>query len=181
MKIMENTQKFLLFVIILGIVFATFETALAAEPILGEVTLNPQHPAKLSKITFTATIIGEDIKTVKIIVLECNETTGICQNTRDNQTMQHIGGSLYETNITLDYSTASYITYWVYVESNTGETITLPDAHGVKLNLSVSSNNGNSGNGNNTNGNGETPGFEAAFFIAAICVALIFISRKRFR
>jgi uncharacterized membrane protein YeaQ/YmgE (transglycosylase-associated protein family) len=180
-KIMKNKQKFLLFVTILGIVFATFGPALAVEPILGEVTLNPEHPTKLSKITFIATIIGEDIKTVKIIVLECNASTGICQNTRDNQTMHHIGGDIYETNITLDYAPASYITYWVYVESITGETSTLPDVHGIKLNLSVGSSNGDSDNGDNSNGNGKTPGFEAALFIAAVCGALILIGRKRSR
>jgi hypothetical protein len=172
----------LLFVIVIGSVTATFGSALAAEPILGEVTLNPEHPTKLTKITFTANIIGEDIKTVKIIVLECNATTGICQNNRDNQTMQHIEGSLYRANVTLDYAPASYITYWVYVESNTGATTTLPDTHGVKLNLSVTSNNGN--NGNNSDGGKKSPGFEVVLIIAAVCGAVILVvlvGRKRFR
>jgi hypothetical protein len=177
---MKNMQKFLLFVAFLGIVCTTFGPAMAAESVLGEVTLNPEHPTKLSTITFTASVIGEDIKIVKIIVLECNATTGVCQNTRDNKTMQHIGGSLFEANITLDYAPASYITYWVYVESNSGETVLLPDTHGVKLNLSVSSTNGSSGDGNNS-GNGKTPGFEVVLFIAAVCSALILVGRKRFR
>jgi hypothetical protein len=173
---MKNEQKFLLFVIVIGIISATFGSALAAEPILGEVTLTPEHPTKLSKITFTANIIGEDIKTVRIIVLECNATAGVCQNNRDNQTMQHIEGSLYRANITLDYTTASYITYWIYVESNTGATITLPDTYGVKLNLSVTSN-----NGNNDNGGEKSPGFEVVLFIAAVCGVVILLGRKRFR
>lgn len=174
---MKNKQKIILYAIIIGCITTTFGTALAADPILGEVTLNPEHPTKLSKITFSANIIGEDIETVKIIVLECNATTGICQNNRDNQTMQHIEGSLYRTNITLDYATASYITYWVYVESVTGVTTTLPNAQGVKINLSVGSNNGN----NSNNGNDETPGFEVVLFIVAVCSAMIVIGRMRFR
>jgi hypothetical protein len=176
MKTMKNEQKFLLFIIVISIITTTFGSALAAEPILGEVTLNPEHPTKFQKITFTANVIGEDIKTVKIIVLECNATTGVCQNNRDNQTMQHIEGSLYRTNVTLDFAQSSYINYWVYVESNTGATTTLPDTQGVKLNLSVTSN-----NGNNDNGGMKSPGFEVVLFIAAVCAAMILLARKRFR
>jgi len=173
---MKNEQKFLLFFLVIGIITATFGSALAAEPILGEVTLSPEHPIKLSKITFTVNVSGEDFKTVKIIVLECNATTGICQNSRDNKTMQHIEGSLYRANVTLDYTLASYITYWVYVESNVGTTALLPNAHGVKLNLSVALN-----NGNNDNGGKKTPGFEGVLFIAAVCSVMILLGRKRFR
>jgi uncharacterized membrane protein YeaQ/YmgE (transglycosylase-associated protein family) len=175
MKAMKNEQRFLLFFLVIGIITATFGSALAAVPILGEVTLSPEHPTKLSKITFTVNVSGEDIKTVKIIVLECNATTGICQNNRDNQTMQHIEGSFYRANVTLDYTPASYITYWVYVESN-AETTILPNTHGVKFNLSVASN-----NGNNDNGGKKTPGFEGVLFIAAVCGAMILLGRKRFR
>jgi len=179
---MKNERMFLLIVIVTGIISATFGSALAAEPILGEVTLNPEHPKKLSKITFNVNVIGDDIKTVKIIVLECNATVGICENNRDNETMTHIEGSLYRANITLDYTPASYITYWVYVESGTGTTITLPDTHGVKLNLSVDSNNGNnSTNGNNDNGGNNIPGFEVVLLIAAVSGAMILLGRKRFR
>jgi hypothetical protein len=176
MNTMKNEQKFLLFVIVIGMISATFGSALAAEPILGEVTYTPEHPTKLSKITFSANIIGEDLKTVRIVVLECNATTGVCQNNRDNQTMEHIDGSLYRANVTLDYSPASYITYWVFVESNTGATTTLPDIHGVKVNLSVTPNNGNNGDGEK-----KSPGFEAVLFIAAVCGVVILLGRKRFR
>jgi hypothetical protein len=179
---MKNQQKFLLFFLVIGMITATFGSALAAAPILGGVTLSPEHPTKLSKITFTVNVSGEDFKTVKIIVLECNATTGICQNNRDNQTMQHIEGSLYRADVTLDYTPASYITYWVYVESNAGTTSLLPNTHGVKLNLSVASNNGNnSNNGSDNNGGKKTPGFEGVLFIAAVCGVMILLGRKRFR
>ncbi len=171
---MKNEQKFLFLVIAIGIYTATVGSAVAAEPTLGQVTLNPEQPTKFSKITFTVNVIGEDIKTVKIVVLECNASTGVCQNTRDNQTMQNIGGSQYRADVTLDYPSASYITYWVFVETNAGATATLPDKQGVKLNLSAGSSNGN-------NGGDDTPGFEGALFIAAICGALILLARKRFR
>jgi hypothetical protein len=183
MRTMKNKRKLLLFVIALSCIIPTIQTAIAAGPILGDVTLNPEHPTKLSKITFDVNVIGEDIKTVKIFVLECNESTGICQNSYDNQTMQHIEGSLYRANITLDYAPASYITYKVYVEDNIGEITPLPNKQGVKLDLSAGSSNGNnSTNGNNNKGDG-SPGFEVVLFIAAVCVcgAIILLGRKRFR
>jgi hypothetical protein len=148
----------------------------AAEPVLENVTLTPPTPTKLSKVTFTAYVVGDDIQTVKIGVLECNATTGICQNTRDNVTMQHMEGIIYQANVTLDYAPASYLTYWVYVQYG-GQWITLPDSHGVKVNLTATPTNGD-GNGNN---NGTIPGFEMVFMVAAIAISLIVLGRKRFR
>jgi hypothetical protein len=159
MNMMKNERKFLFIGIVSCILIATCGPALAAEPILGEVTLSPEHPTKLSKITFTLNVIGEDIILVKVVVLECNWTNKICQNNRDNQTMEHIGGTLYRANITLDYPTASYITYWVYVEQAGGPTAVLPNAHGLEMNLTVPPTDGNhTGDGNNTNGEKKTPG-----------------------
>jgi len=181
--IMMNNERKLLFIgIVSCILIATCAPALAAEPILGEVTLSPEHPTKLSRITFTLNVIGQGITLVKVVVLECNWTTKICQNNRDNQTMQNIGGTLYRANITLDYPTASYITYWVYVEQAGGPATVLPDAHGVKMNLSVPSTDGNhTGNGNNTNGGKKIPGFEVALFVAAVSSAIILLGRRRYR
>lgn len=179
---MKNTRKFLFCIIVIACMTATLESTVVAQPVLGEVTLTPDHPTKLSTIKFDVNVVGEDIKTVKIIVLECNATTGICQNNRDNQTMQHIGGNLYRANITLDYAPASYITYWVYVEGSTGLSTTLPNSHGVKLNLSVESHNGNNtDDGNNQDGGKKSPGFEVILLFAAVMVAVILVGRKRFR
>jgi hypothetical protein len=125
---------------------------------------------------FDINVIGDDIKTVKIFVLECNATTGVCQNSYDNKTMQHIQGSLYRANITLDYAPASYITYKIYVESNTGTITVLPNSQGVKLNLTVTPSDGNNGDGGNI-----IPGFEAVVFIGAVSIAIILAVRKRFR
>ena len=148
----------------------------AAEPVLENVTLTPPTPTKLTTVTFTAYVVGDDIQTVKIGVLECNATTGICQNNRDNITMQHVEGIIYQANVTLNYAPASYLTYWVYVQYG-GQWITLPNSHGVKVNLTTTPSNGD-GNGSN---NGKTPGFEMVLMIAAIAISLIVLGRKRFR
>jgi hypothetical protein len=175
---MKNARIFLLIMVAIGSITAPFASVVTAQPVLGEVTLTPTNPTKLSTIQFDVNVIGEDIKTVKIVVLECNATTGICQNNRDNKTMVHIGGNLYRANITLDYTPATYITYWVYVEDSVGLSTTLPNSHGVKLNLTVESNNGN----NSNNGGGKKqPGFEVVLLITAVCGALILVGRKRFR
>ena len=176
---MKNKYKLLLVSILSCIVLANCCQAAASQPALGDVTLSPEHPTKLSKITFTVNVIGEDITLVKLTVLECNWTNKICQNSRDNQTMDHIGGTVYRTNITLDYPTASYITYWVYIESIGAPPVVLPDAHGVKMNLSVSSADGNhTGDGG---GGKKSPGFEIVLFAVAVCGAMILIGRRRYR
>ncbi len=116
--------------------------AAAAEPVLDHVTLTPTSPTKLSTVTFTAYIVGDEIQAVKIGVLECNATTGVCQNNRDNVTMKHLEGIIYQANVTLDYAPATYLTYWVYVQYG-GKWYTLPDSKGVKVNLSIIPPNGN--------------------------------------
>jgi hypothetical protein len=176
MMSMKNAWKFLFGILALGCITATFGTIVEAQPVLGEVTLTPEHPTKLSTIQFDVNVIGENLKTVKIIVLECNASTGICQNSRDNQTMQHIGGTLYRANITLDYAPASYITYWVFVEDTAGLTATLPNSHGVKLNLSVETH-----DGGNQDGGKITPGFEVILLVIAVSVVVLLLGRKRFR
>ena len=178
MKAMKNEQKCLLFFLVLGIITATFGSALAAQPTLGEVTVNPEHPMRFSEVTFSVNVIGEGISSVKIAVLECNASAGICEKNRDNITMQLVDGNLYRASVTLNYATASYLSYWIYVQDSTGLT-TLPNAQGVKVNVSVSSTNGT--NGNNNNGGGKSPGFEMVLFIAAVCGMMILLGRKRFQ
>jgi hypothetical protein len=178
MKAMKNEQKCLLFFLVLGIITTTFGSALAAQPTLGEVTVNPEHPIRFSKVTFTIKVIGEGISSVKIAVLECNASAGICEKNRDNITMQLVDGNLYRANVTLNYATASYMSYWIYVQDITGTT-TLPNAQGVKVTLSASSTNGT--NGNNDNGGGKSPGFEMVLFIAAVYGMMILLGRKRFQ
>ena len=178
MKVMKNLRKCLLFLFVIGIITATIGSAVTALPTLGEVTVNPEHPTRLSTVTFTVNVIGEDIKTVKIAVLECNASSGLCELNRDNVTMQFEEGSTYKGTVTLNYPTASYLSYWIYVQNNSC-TIVLPNSEGVKVNLSISSINGN--NCSNNNDGVDSPGFEVIIFIAAICCMMILLGRKRFR
>lgn len=175
-KMMKNVRKCLLFLFVISIITATVGSAVAVLPTLGEVTLNPEYPTRLSTVTFTADVIGENINTVKIAVLECNATSGLCELNRDNVTMQLVGVSTYKATVTLNYPTASYLSYWFYVQNNS-ETIVLPNTQGMKVNLSINPINGNNGNNNG----GDSPGFEVVVFIVAVCGMIILLGRKRFR
>src|SRR5512137_2165528 len=138
MKAMKNKHKCILFFLVIGIITVTLGSMVAAQPTLGEVTVNPERPMRFSEVTFCVNVIGEGISSVKIAVLECNASAGICEKNRDNVTMQLVDGGLYRASVTLNYATASYLSYWIYVQDSTGLT-TLPNAQGVKVNVSVSS------------------------------------------
>jgi len=176
---MMKQKRMLIFIgIVSCLVLNISSPAMAAEPVLGEVTLSPEHPTKLTTVTFTVNVIGEDISLAKVVVKECDKTS--CQRTLDNVTMQSLGGTRYRANVTLDYPTATYITYWVYIERTAGPTAVLPDSHGVIVNLTASPSDGNQ-SGNNSNNGKKQPGFEVALFIAAVGGALILAGRRRYR
>jgi len=174
---MMNQKRMLIFIgIVSCVVLNICCPVMAAEPpVLGEVTLIPEHPTKLSTITFTVNVIGEDISLVKVVVKECSPS--ICQPKLDNVTMKTLGGTQYRANVTLDFPSATYITYWVYVERTGGPAAVLPDTHGINLTLATSPSDGNQSDNNSK----KTPGFEVVFFIAAVGGALILAGRRRYR
>jgi hypothetical protein len=150
-------------------------TSVVAKPVLGTVTITPEQPQKGSTVTFTVEVTGTDIQSVYLGVLECNEQTGVCENRPDNVSMAFVSGSTYRAEVTLNYPTATYMTYWVYVHSE-GNWTTLPDADGEKVTLATTPDN------NQTNGDGDsngTPGFEVVPLLAAVGIAALILRRKR--
>jgi hypothetical protein len=172
---MKNERKIIVFVILAVISFFGTNIGVAVAPTIEEITLSPSNPTPQSTITFSADISGDTPSDVWLMVEECNRTLNVCYPDVQNVSMEKIETGPYETNVTLKYAGATYITYWISVKSD-GEWI---KSSKTEFNLSEKPNgnqNGDDGNGNSGN---NTPGFELVPFLIAVGLVILFFRRKR--
>ena len=158
-------------------------TGTAAEPIIKEITLDPEEPSPLSTITFTAVINNSNnLDDVRLIVQEC--TDSLCYAIGSNESMLAVDNNTYQTTVTLTHNDATYIKYHLEIETN--ETWYIYSI--TELNLKNETNNNSSNNNNNntnpSNGNTseKTPGFEILPFLMSIIFVTIIATlseRKR--
>ena len=141
----------------------TIGTVTGAKPIVGDITLIPEHPAPQSVVTFSTYISGDSISSVRIVLNECDKEMGICHAPPQNISMSKKSGNTYEAKVKLQWNDVTSITHHIELKSD-GKWIEYDD-HTTTLST-------NSGNSNDSNG---SPGFEIiVFFIAVISVVLLF-------
>jgi hypothetical protein len=172
MIIMKIERKFVLLVVIISVLGATFVSAATAGPTFGEITLSPAAPTALSTVTLSVILGGDTPSDVRVTVEECNGRTGICYPDIQNVSMSLFSAGNYKTNVTLKHADATYITCQV-VAKTSGTWTSSP-----KKNVNLSENTNGNHNGNNGNDD-KTPGFEVVLFIIAIGLSLIVLGRKR--
>ena len=137
----------------------------AAEPTM---EIDPDQPAPLSTVTFTAQI-DDTATAVRLLIQECNGNTGICY-VRQNLSMSDMGDGSYQKTVTLEHEDATYIQYSLLVQTSNGWTTYLEE---TKVTLQEQQSNGD------TNG---TPGFElAGMLLAAMFIMVLVVWRKRAR
>jgi hypothetical protein len=171
MIIMKIENKFILLVVVMSVLGATFVSAATAGLTFGEITLSPTAPTALSTVTLSMILSGDAPSEVRVTVEECNGRTGICYPDIQNVSMSLFSAGNYKTNVTLKHADATYITCQV-VAKTSGTWTSSP-----KKNVNLSENT----NGNDGNDDKKTPGFEVVLFIIAIGVSLIVLARKRFK
>jgi hypothetical protein len=171
MIIMKIKNKFVLLVVVMSVLGATFVSAATAGPTFGEITLSPTAPTALSTVTLSVILSGDAPSEVRVTVEECNGRTGICYPDIQNVSMSLFSAGNYKTNVTLKHADATYITCQV-VAKTSGTWTSSP-----KKNVNLSEDT----NGNDGNDDKKTPGFEVVLFIIAIGVSLIVLARKRFK
>lgn len=166
---MKNKHIIVLCVFVVGMIGTTIGQAIAADPLVESVSLNPSNPTVQSTVTVTATISGDDIDIVHFIYKECDPE--ICKLTQ-NISLDETSEGVYQATFTLTYDQATYITYYLNIRSAGGWTKT----DGVDVTLQPKQNGGSNGDGNNG-----SPGFELVIVLVAVGVLLIFIGKKRYK
>ena len=176
--------------IILSLILVAFLVTLipqvsAVDPEVSEILLDPEEPAATGTITFTVTILSDDIPTsVYIVVQECK--ADICFKDGYNESLTLLDGNNYQGEVTLGRDDATYIKYHVemlingvWYKNDITELDLAVDGGNGDTNGENGDTNGdtNGGNGNNNN----TPGFELVALLVAGGIITLALRRKRSR
>ena len=152
--------EILITTIVMVIIYISSAMVLA-DPAVEDISINPTSPSPKSTITFTATVTGDQIDEVYIVLQECKE--GLCYP-RTNVSMTKLESGEYRKSITLSKSDATYIQYWLNIKE--GGTW-----HGSEDDIILKY--------LSTNQDEPTPGFELIVFFISIILLLFIIKRKR--
>ena len=158
---------------ILFFVIIFFVNNANAEPTVDNILTEPESPKPLSTFKLIATITGENIQSVDVVVSEC--TDGPPEQCfvphLDIPTMTLNAEGKYETEVKLTgtQDTIDHVQYQFTINDN-GTDYTISD---LKTYLDLEAN-----NGKNNGGNNNTPSFEFIMIILSIAL-LILIFKKR--
>ena len=154
--------------IILLVGMLLFVSTISAVPEIEGITFEPQNPEPLSTVTFTATILGDGITSVRIIIQECKEDICFIQN---NFSMSQ-QGTEYRAEVQLERDETTYVKYYLVIEDSEGWTNFKDDIKQFDLTLPS--------NGNQNGGNGDSsPGFEIILALISIFLIVMLFKRKR--
>lgn len=150
----------------------------ADEPSYTEIAVSPEEPTRLSEVTFTVNITGEDIEEVRIIVEECIE--GLCYPDLHNESMENTQGNDWEGTATLVHDDATYGTCWLVIKSN-GTWYDFRENRKEFDVLPIEENGQTNGDTNGDGGTDGTPGFELILVVVSIAIILSIYRKKRMR
>ena len=143
-----------------------------ADPIVDEITTDPENPTHESTITVTAKIIGDDVTSVNLSVSEC--MIGLCFKSENYQMTQSAAGEWVAEITLLDASGEStYIEY-------TFEIIDSGTEYVLDENWRVDISEGTDNNADSNDDSNGSPGFEIIIFLAAIIIGIVMLRKKRF-
>jgi len=177
-KIVENT---IIMMLILGLCLSFTSIVSADDPTYDDITVDPAEPERLSEVTFTVDVTGENVEEVYIKVEECNDI--LCYQDIQNVSMTNTEGSTWECSVTLIHDDTTYSSIWLIIKNDDGTWYELSDLKQevtvVESSTGDGDGDGDGDNGNGDNGGGGIPGFELIFALVSIAVVLFIYKRNR--
>jgi len=172
---MKNYKKTIIYITIVITILSFFMQNITAQTV--NVTITPEEPEALSKVTINANITTDNIiQEVYLKIKECKE--GFCYFL-ENESIEENNG-LYSIDYQLAEADATYFTYWINVKTDEGWFQT--DETDVYYKTTTNN------NGNNDNTDPDTkkennedkgiPGFEIIIFFVAIFITFMFLYKK---
>lgn len=156
--------------------FLLFSTFSVADPVLENVTIEPDEITVKSDVTVTASFDWDNITDAILYIAECSSIKQSCFITHSE--IMSSNNSEFTATIPLTIDKTTYITYYFDVVAD-GQTYQLINLSSWIVNLTLD-NDDTGQNGDDTTNDEETPGFELLIFFIAIISAII-IYRKRLR
>jgi len=169
--------------IIFGLMVSFASSVSAEDPSYEDIEIDPEEPTRLSDVTFTVELTGDNITEVRIRVEEC--TDSFCYQDIQNESMSNNEGDTWEATVTLIHDDTVYGTVWL--EVLTDEKWYNFQESRIEFDVAEAENGENGENGDNGNGeNGEngdngTPGFEFAILIISLIIGILVYNKKRIR
>lgn len=156
-------------IVILGLCVSS--VSVIAEPVVEDVTIDPEEPEPLDTVTITATITSEDdIEEVTLKIKECKADLCWTPVTYD----MILDNGNYTATHELEYAAATYFGYSFIITSNGNIT----ETEFVNVTLKLDSGNGDTNGGDEDGG---IPGFELVPLLVAILIGVLLLRRKRSR
>ena len=146
------------------VLLCVLSVSIKADPVVDDITLDPDQPSPGATVTFTADLSGGTFDGVFLIIQEC-QGEDLCFP-RSNYSMDEIETGKFQKSITLKKSEATYIQY--FLEINEGGTWYSFDSDIEKTYLKITDEKDDS-----------TPGFELLVFIISLIILIFIIKRKR--
>ena len=137
------------------------------------IEIEPLEPKRFDTVTFTVSITSdENIQAVHLITHECRQ--GLCYADEEVSLVQ--SGDDYTGQYTYSHDDSIYIEYWVNVDTDQENDVSVTDV--LRTYLDTSSSNGDTNGDSEDNG---SPGFELFTLLIAIVVGVLLVKRKRSR
>lgn len=174
-------KNVLVVTLIAGLFLPIVGIATADKPTYGNITLDPEEPARQSDVTFTVDVTGDNIEEVWLTVEECTDTpTYFCHIQLLNVSMTNVEGNTWEVTEKLVFDDTTEGHCWLVAKSN-GIWYDYRSDKTKYTNFSVvPGDNGADNNGTDGSDNkGKSPGFELMLVIVSIVVALFIYKKKR--
>lgn len=158
------------------IVFVLFSMnfIVVANPVINNVTTNPENPEPVSTVTITADISGENISRVNLTISACNDDICFTDLTQKVEMTLNSQGK-YQAKITLNDSKgkADHIKYLFEITLYNGTEYRHSDPS-WKADIKLGTTSDNDDAGDNS-----TPGFEFIFVLVALFISLLTYYKKR--
>jgi len=169
----------LIFFTVLSLIFILFLTsfAVAADPVVNNIIVNPENPNSVSTFTVSADISGEGISRVNLTISGCNEDVCFTDLTQ-NVEMDLKSQGKYEAEITFNDpdEKANNIKYLFEIALENGTEYRFSDpSWKTYVNIDDNEDNGV----NDQADDNSTPGFEFIFVLVALFISLLLYYKKR--
>ena len=175
---MRDLKVYFFTILLLIFILNSASFVALGDPVVNEITVDPENPDSISTFTVTANISGENISKVNLTITGCSDTqcfADLMQKVEMDLTPH--GKFQAEISFNDPKEKANNIKYEFEITIKDGTEYRLNDpSWKTYINLDTNENNGVTDNQTDDN---NTPGFELSFVLIALFISFLIYYKKR--